>query len=144
MKKVINTPTVSIYFDTVDGHYLVQPTVPSPLGGSRESGKPVPIREQDFDSSIAEVVLDYLQRYLNTKHDPTLERRRSEKQQLDFVKRHKWVSVARLASGEVQVSAGERQGGGYHGVRDGDLILNASSVRENLPQALREAFHKAK
>jgi len=143
MNKIFNTPSVSIYFDNIEKQYLVQPTVPSSLGGSREFGEPFLIRDQDFDSTIADVTLNCLENYLKTKYDPTLEKRRSEKQQLDFVKRYKWVSVAKLPSEQVQVSAGKRQGGGYHGVKGGDMFLDAASVRENLPRVIREAFRMA-
>ena len=144
MRKMIIIPTVSIHFDTIDGQYLVQPSVPSSLGGSREFGEPILIREQDFDSTVADVVLRCLESYLTTKYDPALEKRRSEKQHLDFVKRHTWVCVAQLPSGQVRVSAGERHGGSYHGVKGGDTLLDSRSVRENLPRVIREAFRKAK
>lgn len=137
-------PTVGIYFDEIDKHYLVQPCIPSPLGGSLEFGDPIMVLEEDFESSIANVTLKSLENYLKTKYDPTLEKRRSDKEQLDFVKRHKSVSVAKLTSGRIQVSAGERQGGGYHGVEDGDIVIDAASAREQLPGTIREAFQRAK
>lgn len=144
MTRMIIIPSVSIYFDEIEKQYFVQPAVPSSLGGSREFGEPVVIQPQDFDSTITGNVLDSLENYLKTRYDPALERRRSPKEQLDFAERHKWVCVARLPSGQLRVSAGERHGGSYHGVKDGDTLLDAASVRENLPRAIREAFRKAK
>jgi hypothetical protein len=102
------------------------------------------IRGQEFDSAIADVVLNCLEEYLKTKYDPALERRRSGKEQLEFARRHRWVCVSRLSSGQIEVSAGERHGGSYHGVKDGDMLLDAASARENLPHTIREAFRKAK
>jgi hypothetical protein len=144
MTKMIVIPSVSIYFDELDKRYIVQPAVPSSMGGSREFGEPLVISPQDFDSTITDIVLGSLENYLKTRFDPALEPRRSTKQQLDFAKRHKWVCVARLPSGQLRVSAGERHGGSYHGVKDGDIVLEDRSVRENLAHTIREAFRKAK
>jgi len=142
--KMIVIPSASIYFDEVDKQYLVQPAVPSSLGGSREFGEPFLVAEMDFDSKIAEATLSSLENYLKTKYDPALEVRRSDKEQRDFAKRHKWVCVFRLPSGQLEVSAGQRRGGGYHGVKNGDTLLEAGSTREDLTRAIREAFRKAK
>jgi hypothetical protein len=84
-----------------------------------------------------------LENYLTTKYDPALEKRRSEKQHLDFVKRHTLVFVSQLPSGQIDVSAGERHGGSYYGVKGGKTLIDAASVREQLPRVIREAFSKA-
>jgi len=144
MTQMIIIPSVSIYFDEIDKQYIVQPAVPSSLGGSREFGTPFVISQQDFDSKITDIILDSLEKYLTTRYQPALERRRSTKEQVEFTKRHRWVCVARLPSGQLRVSAGERHGGSYHGVKDGDIVLGDRSVRENLAHTIREAFQKAR
>ena len=137
------TPCVNIYRNEHSGHYVVQPAVASPLGASREFGEPIIVQPEEFDQVIASVVTKSLESYAKTVYDPAFEPRRSAKQWRDFVKQHKLVTVAMPSSEQILVSACERRGGSYGGVHGGDSSLDAASIPEKLPRAIREAFSKA-
>jgi hypothetical protein len=137
------TPCVNIYWNEDRRHYVVQPAAASPLGASRELGEPIVVQPEEFDHAIASVVAKSLESYARTVYDPALEPRRSAKQWRDFVKHHKLVTLSMPSSKQILISACERRGGSYGGVKGGDIALDAASVAEKLPRAIREAFSKA-
>ena len=137
------TPCVNIYWNEGKGHYVVQPAAASPLGASREFGEPIIVEPDEFDQTIVSLVVKNLENYANTVYDPALEPRRSTWQWRDFVKQHKLVTVAMPSPKQILISACERRGSSYGGVKGGDATLDAASMSAKLSQMIREAFLKA-
>jgi hypothetical protein len=140
-------PSVSIYWNRTRGHFLVQRTAPILTGAfagtSGEFGTAIRIPAEEFDSRIASLILESLAGYQNNAYDKDAAPHHTDNEQIDFAKQHLLVHVAALPSGQIRVSACERRGGSYGGVKDGDMILDASSAVEELPRVIHEAFSKA-
>jgi hypothetical protein len=115
--------------------------MPSPLGGSRACGELAAVQGDEFDSRIADLVLVGLANYEKRIYDPKIEYRSSDKARLAFVKEHFLVDVSKVSSGQIRISACERRGGSYGGVKDGAVVLDASlAVTPRIVSPLQRSF----
>ena len=117
--------------------------MPSPLGGARDCGQPLLIEASESDSRIPPLVLEGLRSFEQRSYDSRLERRSSDSERQAFVKEHLLVIVTKTSPNHLRVSACERNGLSYGGVKDGDVLLDFATAVEELPKAIHHAFSKA-
>ncbi len=135
------TPSVNVFWNEKKNEYLIQQQAPTTQGGSGSFGDPVILRNEDFDANVANLVFTGLENYGGNVYDPAAAI--SGKGWREFARQHKLVNVAKFPSGEILVSACERYGAGYGGVKNGDFKLDRAGAKEELPVVLRAAFRKA-
>ena len=137
-----NFEVLSVYENTEDGIFIVQPMARHPIGASAEFGAPTLVPDAQFDTHIATAVMENLAKYHKQVYDQDTAAARSDKEQRDFVKAHLNVSLTRYPSGEICIYPMRRKSGGYTGTGE-KIVLRADEVPENLASALREAFSKS-
>lgn len=140
---MIIVPSVQIYWNESKNQFVLQELASVPDGGSGEFGPPIILTAEDFDSQVGRLVLDCLRNYRKNVYNEDLVRRHSDKERRKFVKDHLLVNVAQISAAQIQVSPCERHGLSYSGVKGAAVILKLDSAEKELPNVLREAFHRA-
>ena len=104
--------TTSIYRNVKTGVYFVQPYTLGPVAAT-EFGDATIVTPEKFDSSIAEAVLQNLEKFGKEQYDRSRAIIRNQKQQKDFIKNHVGVTINQHDSGELVIYALHRERGGW-------------------------------
>ena len=135
-------PLTKIYLDLKDGRYIVQPLTDGPVGVTK-FGEPTVVCPEAFSSSIADAVIENLEKFGRDKYDVGRAMRLSQTEYSRFLKGHLGVSVLKLESGNLTIRPLHRQRDGMIGFDKDSLVLSKSDLPHKLPNAIAEAFKRA-
>jgi len=125
-------------------YYLVEKYAPSPNGGSIALKDPVLIPSEQFDESVAGVILNCFESYTKDRFDPDRVSRESDKEHREFTKQHKKIAIFLSSPNDIDIYPLERYRGGEHrGIKDSKITIAKSRALNDLPQAIHQAFSKA-
>jgi len=98
---------------------------------------PVEIADQEFDARIEAVLMEALNSY-QTKVGA--DRVWHEPQGMGFIRKHLYVRIERLESGDLDVHPLHHMSGGYVGKEGEHIIVPAADIPAKIVSVLRDAF----
>jgi hypothetical protein len=134
---------VTIYRNTKQGLYIVQPMATHPTGAVADFGEPTIVSEPEFESRIAGAVLENLAKFDQESYKPERAPRFSREEYAIFKRAHNGVSVARTAEG-LEITPWERVHGGYAGINAAIITIPGQAPLDKLTAAIREAFERTR
>jgi len=112
--------------------------------GTNDFGDPTIISTEEFETRIAGAILENLEKFGKEKFELERAIRRNSREDHDFRKRHLFVSVYRDDAGGLTIYPEHRVRGGSEGRDEDTITLSASDLPHKLPEAIAEAFRRAR
>jgi hypothetical protein len=132
----------SVYKNLKTGVYFVQPYTVGTVAAS-QFGEATVITPEDFESTIAGAVIKNLEKFGKEKFDMARAIIRNDRQQTEFLRNHIGVSVSEQESGDLNVYALHREGGGMVGSDEDTFTLSKEEIPQKLAITIVEAFRRA-
>ena len=137
-------PCVCVYWNERKEYYLVEKYAPSPNGGSIALKDPVLVPSDQFDESVAGVILNCFERYMKDSFDPDRVAKESDEEHRKFTKQHKKITIFLSSPDDIDIYPLERYRGGEHrSIKNSKITIDKSRALNDLSQAIHEAFSKA-
>lgn len=137
----MNKRTV-VYKNLKTSAYFVQPLTIGPVAAT-EFGKATVIPPEEFDSRIADAVMENLEKFGKEQYEKARAILRTEGQQKQFLSSHVGVSVSERETGELAIRALHRERGGMVGSHEDTFLLSRDEIPEKLTGTIAEAFKRA-